>query len=95
MCWAAAIEAAAVMIIAIGMRAPAGELRPFISERQERVAFSAADATAGMFPQKEDHKGEYKRQADREGKWYDGHRSGGQLFPPLRLRAGAAISMAR
>jgi hypothetical protein len=74
--WMAAIDAAAVMSISIVMRVHAGDLGSFIRQRQERIAFGAAEATAGLFPQEEDHKSEYKRQADREGERDNGHMRG-------------------
>jgi len=45
----------------------------FLCERQERIAFSAAEATAGLFPQEENDESEDQGQADGEREWDDGH----------------------
>lgn len=44
-----------------------------VSEREQRVALSAAETTARMFAEEEDDESEDQAEADREGEWDDGH----------------------
>lgn len=45
----------------------------FLAEREQRIAFGAADAAARVFAQEENDKGKNQREADREGEWDDRH----------------------
>jgi hypothetical protein len=63
------------MNVRSGLCQDAREAWTLFGERQQRVTLGAADAAAGMLPEKEDHKCEYESETDREGEWNNGHGS--------------------
>jgi hypothetical protein len=53
----------------------AGESGRLLAERQQGIAFSAAEAAARVFAEEKDHEGEDETETDREGERNDGHGS--------------------
>jgi hypothetical protein len=45
----------------------------FFSQWQQRIAFAAAEASARLLEQEEDHEGENKTEADGQREGYNGH----------------------
>ena len=52
------------------------DLRHFLRERQQRITFGAAHPAAGVFAEKEHHKGENQTEADGESEWDNRHGGG-------------------